>query len=335
MKAWVSHEAGGPDTLSYGSLPDPVAGPGQVVMQVSTVSLNFPDALIIEDRYQYKPPRPFSPGTEVSGIVAAVGEGVTGLSVGDRVISITASGGLAEYALADAFRTFRIPDAMPLDIASTILMVYGTNIHGLLDRGDLKAGDTMLVLGAAGGIGMAAIELGKALGARVVAGVSTEEKAAIARRLGADDVIIYPRPPFDRAQSKALADMFKAACPGGYDLIYDPVCGDYAEPALRAIGWEGRYMVVGFTAGIASIPLNLTLLKACSVVGVFWGSWCEKNKARFAEETDMLFRLWEEAKIKPLISEHFSLEQAPSAIARMNGRGVTGKVVITVDPNLR
>jgi NADPH:quinone reductase-like Zn-dependent oxidoreductase len=333
LKAWVSYEAGGPDTLRFGELPKPAAGPGQLLLRVAAVSLNFPDALIIEDKYQYRPPRPFAPGSEVAAVVAAVGEGVTGFSPGDRVIAITASGGLAEYAVAEAWRTFRIPDAMGFDEASTLLMVYGTNIHGLLDRGKLEPGETMLVLGAAGGIGISAVELGKALGARVVAGVSSEEKAEAARKAGADEVVIYPRPPFDRAASKALADRFKAACPGGYDLIYDPVCGDYAEPALRAIGWEGRYMVIGFTAGIASIPLNLTLLKACSIVGVFWGAWCEKNQQRFAEEMETIFRLWSEGRLRPLISERYRFEDAPAAIARMNGRAGIGKLVVTVNAN--
>jgi NADPH:quinone reductase-like Zn-dependent oxidoreductase len=330
MKAMLSHEVGGPETLRIGELPDPSPTPGQVLIRVAAVSLNFPDALVIEDLYQFKPKRPFAPGTEVAGVVAAVGEGVTGFSPGDRVCAMCGFVGLAEFAVADAWRTFRIPDEMPLDVASTLMMIYGTGIHGLLDRGELKSGQSLLVLGAAGGIGTAAVELGKALGARVVGAVSSPEKAAAVRQLGADDVVLYPRGPLDRAASKALADRFKAACPEGYDVIYDPVGGDYAEPALRSIGWEGRYAVVGFTAGIPQLPLNLTLLKACSVVGVFWGAWSQRNRDRATEQMAMIFDFWRAGKIKPLISERFAFEAAPQALARMRDRGAVGKLVVEV-----
>jgi NADPH:quinone reductase-like Zn-dependent oxidoreductase len=331
MKAMLSFEVGGPETLRIGELPEPSPGPGQVLIRVAAVSLNFPDALVIEDLYQFKPKRPFAPGTEISGVVVGLGEGVTGFSLGDRVCSMCGFVGLAELAVADVWRTFRVPDAMPLDVASTIMMTYGTGIHGLLDRGELRAGQSLLVLGAGGGIGTAAVELGKALGARVVGAVSSPEKAAAVRQLGADEVIVYPRAPFDRAASKALADQFKAACPEGYDVIYDPVGGDYAEPALRSIGWEGRYAVIGFTAGIPSLPLNLTLLKACSVVGVFWGVWVQRNRDRAAEQMAMLFDFWSAGKIKPLISERFAFEAAPQALARMRDRGAVGKLVVEVE----
>jgi NADPH:quinone reductase-like Zn-dependent oxidoreductase len=330
VKALLSHQPGGPETLRMSEVADPVAGPGQVLIRVAAMSLNFPDALMIEDLYQFRPPRPFAPGTEVAGTVVQVGEGVTNLAVGDRVCSLCGWGGLAELATASAWRTVRIPEAMPFDVASTLLMAYGTGLHGLLDRGELQAGQSLLVLGAGGGVGMAAVELGKALGARVVGAASSPQKAEAVRAAGADEVIVYPRAPFDRAASKALADRFKAACPVGYDVVYDPVGGDYAEPAVRAIGWEGRYLVIGFTAGIPALPLNLTLLKACSVVGVFWGVWAERNRERLAEQTRMLMDFWSAGKLKPLISERFPFAAAPQAIARMRERGAVGKLVIEV-----
>ncbi|MGE4322186.1 MAG: NADPH:quinone oxidoreductase family protein [Sphingobium sp.] len=328
MKALLSHEAGGPETLKIGELPPPQAGAGQIVVRVAAVSLNYPDALMIEDRYQTRPPRPFAPGGELAGTVEAVGEGVDRFRVGDRVLALSGWGGMAELVAVPAAMSFAIPDAMPFDEAASLIFTYGTTIHGLLDRAELKAGDTMLVLGAAGGIGISAIELGKALGARVVAAVSSEEKAQTARKVGADETIIYPSGPLDQAASKALAGQFKAAAPGGFEVVYDPVGGDYADPALRAIAWEGRYAVIGFTAGIPKIALNLALLKACSIVGVFWGAWAERNTARFHEEMNMLMRFWTEGKIKPLISGRFPLAEAPAAIARMSDRGAVGKTVI-------
>lgn len=330
MKALLSHAAGPAESLRLGELPDPVPGPSEVLVRVAAASLNYPDALMIEDLYQFKPERPFAPGTEVAGTVEAVGTGVTGLKPGDRVCALCGHGGLAELVVAGAAQTFRIPDDMPFDVASTILMTYGTNYHGLVDRARLQAGQTMLVLGAAGGIGIAAVELGKALGARVVAAVSSPEKRDSVMRAGADEVLVYPRGELEKEASRALAGQFKAACPQGYDVIYDPVGGPYAEPALRSIGWEGRYAVVGFTAGIPRIALNLTLLKACDIVGVFWGAWTAKNPARFAGQVSELFRLWQAGKIVPLISERFAFSDAAAAIARMRGRGAIGKLVVVL-----
>ena len=331
MKALLSHAAGGPETLRIDDIDVPVAGPGQILVRVAAVSLNYPDALMIVDRYQTRPPRPFAPGGELSGTVEAIGEGVDRFRVGDRVLAMTGWGAMAELVAVNAAMSFTIPDAMPFDQAASLTFTYGTTIHGLLDRAQLKSGETMLVLGAAGGIGISAIELGKAIGARVVAAVSSEEKAQVVRSVGADDVIVYPRTPFDQTVSKELASRFKAAAPGGFDVIYDPVGGDYAEPALRSIGWEGRYAVIGFTAGIPKIALNLALLKACSIVGVFWGEWASRNPVRFHEEMDMLMWFWTEGKIKPLISERFTLDQAPAAIAKMSDRGAVGKLVVLLE----
>ncbi len=330
MKALLSHKPGKADTLQFGTLPDPMAGPDQVLIRIKAVSLNYPDALMIEDLYQFKPDRPFAPGNEVAGTVEAVGADVTQFKPGDRVCALCGHGGIAELVAVPANRCFVVPDEMGFDVASTMLMAYGTNIHGLVDRGQLKAGETMLVLGASGGIGITAVELGKALGARVVGAVSSPEKAEAVRGAGADEVLIYPAGALDRDMSRALANQFKAACPQGYDVIYDVVGGDYAEPALRSIGWEGRYLVIGFTAGIPKIPTNLALLKACSIVGVFWGTWSERNPGELAKDMDELFALWRQGKIKPLISRKFAFEDAAEAIALMRNRGAIGKLVVEV-----
>lgn len=331
MKGLMSTAVGGPETLELLELPDPVAGPGELLIAVKACAINYPDVLIIEDKYQFKPQRPFAPGAEVAGLVAGVGEGVAGWVVGDRVVATTGHGGMVEKVAVDARKCFRLPEGRDFVAASALLLTYATTIHALLDRGHLKAGDTLLVLGAAGGVGLAAVELGKAFGARVVAAVSSEEKAAAARKAGADEVVLYGRAPFDKEQSKALAEQFKAAVgPNGANVIYDPVGGDYAEPALRAIAWEGRYLVVGFPAGIPKLALNLTLLKSCDVCGVFWGAWAARdpqaNRARVAQ----LFDLWEEGKIAPVVSEVFPFERGGDAIAKMGSRGAIGKLVVKV-----
>ncbi|HMJ92807.1 MAG TPA: NADPH:quinone oxidoreductase family protein, partial [Allosphingosinicella sp.] len=271
MRALLSRETGGPETLELAELPDPQPGPGQLLVAVKACSINYPDVLMIEDKYQFKPPRPFAPGGEIAGIVEAVGEGVTGWKPGDRMIAMLGHGGLAEKVLVAAAMALPLPEERSFEEGSALILTYATSIHALLDRGRLKEGDTLLVLGAAGGVGLAAVELGKAYGARVIAAVSSEEKAEAARSAGADSAIVYPQGPFDKDQSKALAQQFKDAVgPNGADIVYDPVGGDYAEPALRSIAWEGRYLVVGFPAGIPKLPLNLTLLKSCDVCGVFW-----------------------------------------------------------------
>lgn len=331
MRALLSTATGGPETLTIGEMPDPVAASGQIVVAVKACSINYPDVLIIEDRYQFKPPRPFAPGSEISGIVEAIGDEVTGFAVGDRVIALCGNGGLAEKVAVAAFNAFKMPEGMGFEDGASILMTYGTSIHALKDRGHMKAGDNVLVLGGAGGIGVSAIELAKAYGGRVVAGVSSEEKAQIAREAGADEVVVYPYQPLDKDVSKTLAGAFKAAAGGdGFNIVYDTVGGDYSEPAVRSIAWEGRFLVVGFPAGIAKLPLNLTLLKSCDVCGVFWGAFAARdpktNQANIAE----LFQLYAEGKIKPRISKTYKLENAGKAIARLGDRQAVGKLVVTI-----
>ncbi|VXD07015.1 NADPH:quinone reductase-like Zn-dependent oxidoreductase [Sphingomonas sp. T1] len=329
MRALLSKASGGPETLILSELPDPVAAPGQVVIAVKACAINFPDVLIIEDKYQFKPERPFAPGGEIAGIVAEVGDGVEGWAVGDRVIAMLGHGGLSEKVVADPAKLYRLPEGRDFAEGASLILTYGTTIHALLDRGHLKAGQTLLVLGAAGGVGLAAIELGKAFGARVVAAVSSEEKAAAARAAGADATIVYARAPFDKDQSKALAEQFKAAVgKAGADVIYDPVGGDYAEPALRSIAWEGRYLVVGFPAGIPRLPLNLTLLKSCDVCGVFWGAFAARDPKANQAHIETLFELWRDGKIAPRVTERFALEDGGKAIAKMAARAAIGKLVV-------
>ncbi len=331
MKALRTHAIGGPETLSLDEVETPQPGPGQVRIKVKACAVNFPDVLMIQDLYQFKPQRPYSPGGELSGIIDAVGEGVTQWQVGDRVIAMMGNGGMAQEVLAPAEKLFPLPEGVSFETGASLLMTYGTNMHGLLDRGHLKAGDTLLVLGAAGGVGLAAVELGKAYGAKVVAAVSSEEKAAAAREHGADETVIYPRGNLDKDQSKALAEAFKAACgPEGANVIYDIIGGDYSEPALRSIAWEGRFCVVGFTAGIPRMPLNLTLLKSCDVCGVFWGAFAARDPKANAAHIAKLFDLLKEGRIRPRVSATFSLERGGEAIAMLGARAAIGKVVVTM-----
>jgi NADPH:quinone reductase len=331
MKAVLSKETGGPETLVVEEIAEPKPGAGEVLVKVAACAINFPDTLIIRDLYQFKPPRPFAPGGEISGTVEALGEGVDGFAVGDRVMCGTGSGGLQEKVAVAAARLFKVPEGIDLVQASALLMTYGTTIHGLKDRGDIKAGETVLILGAAGGVGLSAVELAKAYGCRVVAAVSTEEKGEVARKAGADEVVIYPRAPFDKDQSKQLASDFKSAVGSeGADIVYDIVGGDYSEPALRAIAWEGRFLVIGFPAGIAKMPLNLTLLKSCDIRGVFWGAWAAREPQQNAANIAELFDLWKAGKINPMVSETYPLERAHEAIAKLENRGAIGKLVVTM-----
>ena len=329
MKALLSLEPGGPETLRVTELPAPKPGPGELLVRVRAAAINYPDVLIIEDKYQFKPPRPFAPGGEIAGEVDEVGEGVEGWQAGDRLIAVSGWGGLAEKVVVKANSAFRLPPHRSFEEGAALLLTYATSIHALYDRGRLQPGQTLLVLGAAGGVGLAAVELGKARGARVVAAVSSEEKAAAAREVGADEVIVYPRGPFDKDGQKALAQLFKDAVgPNGADVIFDPVGGDYAESALRAIAWEGRYLVVGFPAGIPKLPLNLTLLKSCDVCGVFWGGFAARDARANAVHVATLFLLWDEGRIGPKISAVYPLERGGEAIAAMAARQVIGKVVV-------
>jgi len=332
MRALLSREPGGPDTLRLEEADDPKPGSGELLVRVRASAINYPDVLIIEDKYQLKPPRPFAPGGEIAGEIEAVGDGVEGWSPGDRVIAVTGFGGLAEKVVIPAKSAFRLPDERSFEEGAALLLTYATSIHALLDRGKLQAGQTLLVLGAAGGVGLAAVELGKAYEARVIAAVSSEEKAQAARDAGAEEAIVYPQGPFDRDGQKALAQLFKGAVgPAGADVIFDPVGGDYTEAALRSIAWEGRFLVVGFPAGIARLPLNLTLLKSCDVCGVFWGAFAARDPKANAAHVGTLFKLWRQGMIAPRISGTYSLEQAGEAIRAVAERRVVGKLVVTLN----
>jgi len=334
MRALLSKAAGGPETLTLEDVAPLTAGPGQAVVAVKACGVNFPDVLIIEDKYQVKPERPFAPGSEVAGIVASVGAGVTRVKPGDRVLGHTTFGGMAEEVLVDAGRLIRFPEAMPFDEAAAFILTYGTAHHALKHRGRLKAGETLLVLGAAGGVGLAAVELGKAMGATVVAACSTPEKVDFARRAGADSGVVYPAGRLDRTAQRELSEAFKAACgPDGPDVIYDAIGGDYAEPAFRSIAWEGRYLVVGFAAGdIPRLPLNLPLLKGAEIAGVFWGAWTERDPQAYAGSVRDLLDYYARGLIRPRISERFPLAQGAAAITRLAERKALGKVVVVVDP---
>jgi NADPH:quinone reductase len=332
VKALVSNKAGGPETLRLEELPEPAVGPGQVRIAVHACAVNFPDLLIIQDLYQVKPKRPFAPGSEVAGIVEAVGAGVGTVRPGDRVLVSPIQGGMAEKAVGLAGNCWKIPDAMPFDEAAAFLMTYGTSQHALQDRGKLRAGETLLVLGAGGGVGLSAVELGKAAGARVIAAASSEAKVALAREHGADEGVQYPAGALDKNAARALTDMLKAACgAAGAQVIYDPVGGDYTEAALRAIDWEGRYLVVGFTAGIPRLPLNLTLLKGCQVIGVFWGEFTRRFPDRHAANVAALLALYEEGRIRPAVTERFPLARGAQAIARLAAREARGKIVVSME----
>lgn len=320
--------------LQVVDLPSPTAGPGQVVLTVTAAGVNFPDVLIIQDKYQFKPPLPFTPGGEVAGVVKEVGEGVTEVAVGDRVIGSTLTGGYAEELLLPAASCLPIPQGMGDEEAAAFLMTYGTSYHALKDRAELQPGETLLVLGAAGGVGLAAVELGVAMGAKVVAAVSSEGKAELCRRHGAAATLVYPANPLDRDAQKALSEQIKQACASvgaadGADVIYDPIGDDYAEPALRAIAWKGRYLVVGFAAGqIPKVPLNLTLLKGCQIVGVFYGAFTGRQRDDHARNMAELSTLVTSGTVMPHVSARYPLERAHEALELMAARGVTGKVVI-------
>ncbi|MEO0713115.1 MAG: NADPH:quinone oxidoreductase family protein [Pseudomonadota bacterium] len=330
MKAILSKEPGGPDALVLEDVAAAEAGDGQVVLEVKAIGVNYPDVLIIQDMYQFKPERPFSPGGEVSGIVKSVGPGVTTLKPGDRVIGSCGWGGMREELVIDAGRCIPIPDEMPFEEAAAFIMTYGTSHYALKDRGHVKPGESLLVLGAAGGVGLAAVELGKAMGMTVIAGCSSQEKVDLCLEKGADKGLVYPRGPLDRAQQKELSNEIKTLGGGGVDVVYDGVGGDYAEPSVRAMNWDGRFLVVGFPAGIPKLPLNLTLLKSCNVVGVFWGAFVAQFPKENAANVADLFQLYSEGKIKPHVSNAYPLDQAPAAITELMERRAKGKVVVTL-----
>jgi NADPH2:quinone reductase len=324
MKAVLCKQFGPPDSLVVEELASPRAGPGEAVVSVKAASVNFPDVLIIQNKYQFKPPLPFSPGSELAGVVKEVGAGVNGWSPGDKVIAFTTYGAFAEEVKTEASRLIRLPEKMDFVTGAAFLLTYATSDHALRDRGRLATGETLLVLGAAGGVGLAAIEIGKALGARVIACASSEDKLAVCRSHGADATINYA--------TEDLRERVKALTEGrGADVIYDPVGGPYTEPAFRSIAWRGRLLVVGFAAGeIPKLPLNLALLKGAAVVGVFWGDFARREPARFAESVRQLAQWYGEGKLKPHVSQTFPLEQAREALKLMAARKVKGKVVLTV-----
>lgn len=330
MKALLSKAPGLPESLVLEEVDTPAPGAREVRISVKAIGVNYPDVLIIQDMYQFKPNRPFAPGGEVAGVVDAVGAEVGALKPGDRVIGSCGWGGMAEKLVLSAERCRKIPDAMPFDEAAAFLMTYGTSHYALKDRAHMKAGETLLVLGAAGGVGIAAVELGKAMGAKVVAAASSQAKVDFALAHGADAGLVYPSGPLDRDQQKQLSEDFKRVCGGGADVVYDAVGGDYAEPAVRAINWEGRFLVIGFPAGIPKLPLNLTLLKSCQIVGVFWGAFTARdpkaNEANIAE----LFDLYRAGKIKPVVSNRYPLAEGAKAIRELMDRKAQGKVVVEV-----
>ncbi len=331
MKAVLCREYGPPESLAVAEIPDPEPGDKELLIEIHAASVNFPDFLMIQNLYQFKPALPFTPGSEVAGVVTKAGPGATRFKPGDRVIGSSGHGGFAELIALNEERMIPVPEGMDFTTASALILVYGTSIHALIDRAALQAGENLLVLGAAGGVGLAAVEIGKALGARVIAAASSSEKCRVARDHGADDAIVYSPDPLDRAGQKAFADAIKQKTGGaGADVVYDPVGGTYSEPALRATNWNGRFLVIGFAAGdIPRLPLNLPLLKVCQIVGVFWGAFTarypDKNKANIAQLTDW----FKQGKIRPHVSRTYRLNEAGQALADIGARKVTGKIVVT------
>src|SRR2546425_7055173 len=324
VKAVLCKQYGPPETLVVEELPSPRAGPGEAVVSVKAASVNFPDVLIIQNKYQFKPPLPFSPGSELAGVVKEVGAGVSSVRPGDKVMAFTTYGAFAEEVKTEASRLLPMPEGMDYPSAAAFLLTYGTSDHALRDRGALKAGETLLVLGAAGGVGLAAIEIGSALGARVIACASTEEKLAVCREHGADATINYV--------AEDLRERVKALTEGrGVDVVYDAVGGPYSEPAFRSLAWRGRLLVVGFAAGdIPKLPLNLPLLKGASVVGVFWGDFSRREPKAFAESVRQLARWYGEGRLRPHVSQTLPLERAAEAIQLLASRKAKGKVVLTI-----
>lgn len=330
MRALVSTRPGGPESLELLEVAAPVAQAGEVVVEIAAAGVNYPDALMIADLYQTRPPRPFVPGTELAGVVESVGPGVETLKPGDRVLAMVPWGAFAERAAVPAASVIPIPDELSFVAASAFMVAYGSAYYALHERADLKPGETVLVLGAAGGVGAAAIELAKAAGARVVAAVSSQEKADFARDVGADDVVQYPPGPLSVEESKALAAQFKLATGDGANVVLDTVGGDYCEPALRAMAWNGRYLVVGFPAGIPRPPLNLALLKGASIIGVFVGAAIAREPDRFARDVADLMQLVRSGAIRPRVSAVHDLEDGAAAIRALIDRKVTGKLALVM-----
>ncbi len=330
MKILHCKEYGPVENLVWEDIDSPEPAENEVVVSIKAAALNFPDYLIVQGLYQFKPDLPFAPGNEGAGVIKKIGKNVTRFKEGDRVYFMAPYGAFAEEACMNEFGVFPIPDDVSFELAASYQMAYGTSYHALVQRGELEKDDEVLILGASGGVGLAALDIAKAKGARVVAGVSTEEKAKVCREYGADDVVVYGLGPADKDTAKALsAELKSKSIKGGYDIIYDPIGDCYAEPAFRSIGWKGKYLVVGFAAGqIPKLPINLTLLKGASVVGVFWGAFTgrefEENQKNIKDINSMLIA----GEIKPLISKKIPMEQAKEAINLIGSRGVVGKVVL-------
>ncbi len=324
MKAVLCKQFGPPESLVLEELPSPRPGAGEVTIRVKAASVNFPDVLIIQNKYQFKPPLPFSPGSELAGLVKEVGPGVAGLRPGDRVMAFTTYGAFAEEVKTEASRLIPLPKPMDFVTGAAFLLTYGTSEHALRDRAALREGETVLVLGAAGGVGLAAIEIGKALGARVIACASSEDKLAVCRSHGADSTINYV--------TEDLRERIRALTDGrGVDVVYDAVGGAYSEPAFRSLAWRGRHLVVGFAAGeIPKLPLNLPLLKGASLVGVFWGDFARREPRAFAQSIAQLGKWYADGKLRPHVSQTLPLEQAAQAIKLLASRQAKGKVVVTM-----
>ena len=324
MKAIICREFGPPEKLQLEEITPPKPGAGQVLIEVEACGVNFPDTLIIQGKYQFKPDFPFSPGGEVSGRVVEIGAGVTGFRPGDRVLAMTTWGGFAEMVAVDAVAVTHIPASMDYVTAAGLMITYGTSLHALKQRGRMQPGENLLVFGASGGVGLTAVQIGKAMGARVIAAASSEDKLAFARENGADEVVNY--------SEVGWKDRVKALTGGnGADVIYDPVGGDFFDQAMRCINWQGRLLVVGFASGrIPQLPVNLTLVKGCDVVGVFWGAFVKRNVKENAENNTQLFRWYEEGKIRPHIDQVYPLDRAVTALQDILARKVQGKIVLKV-----
>ncbi len=322
MHAWLCENPIGVDALTWKELPTPTPSAGQVLLKIEAASLNFPDLLIVQNKYQMKPELPFVPGSEYAGVVEAVGEGVTHLKVGQSVACLSGTGGFGTHTLAPAKLCMPLPAGFPAVDAAAFIMTYATSHHALVDRAALKAGETVLVLGAAGGVGTAAIQIAKAMGAKVIAAASTDEKCALCKTLGADATINY--------STENLREALKTLTEGkGPDVIYDPVGGEFAEPAFRSIAWRGRYLVVGFAGGpIPTLPLNLPLLKGASLVGVFWGDFARREPHANAAMMAELAQWYGQGKIKPVIDCTMPMADLKAAYAHMGSRGVKGKLVM-------
>ena len=322
MQAWICEDPTGVEALKWQERPTPTPGPGEVLVRIEAASLNFPDLLIVQNKYQFKPPLPFVPGAEFAGVIESVGERVQGLQVGQAIACLAGTGGFATHALAPASLCLPLPAGFPAVDAAAFIMTYATSHHALIDRGQLKAGETVLVLGAAGGVSTAAIQIAKATGARVIAAASSDEKCRLCRQIGADETINYSR--------DNLRESLKTLTEGrGPDVVYDPVGGELAEPAFRSMAWRGRYLVIGFTGGpIPALPLNLPLLKGASIVGVFWGDFAKREPQANAAMMQELVRWYREGKIKPVIDMTMPMKDLPLAYARMGSRAVCGKLVM-------